>query len=260
MCDDHQQNRSLWNEIADVHYRHPHYHVREFLQGGCSLKQIELMALGDVTGLDLLHLQCHFGKDTLSWVRRGARAVGVDISDRSIQLAKELAQAAGLTAEFICCDVIDLIGRTNRRFDIVFQSYGTHPWIGDMAAWGQVVAHHLRPGGRFLIVDSHPIWPIIGWPEDELSYFEKEPRRYHGQPDYCDRNYVPRNDSVEWQHSMSEILNALLDAGLTIESLTEYDKGFYPVKPDWYEEDGYWYPPGGPTMYPLMFSLMARQR
>jgi len=259
MHDGHQQNRKLWNEIADVHYRHPDYHVAEFLKDRCSLKPIELEILGDVQDLDLLHLQCHFGKDTLSWVRRGARAVGVDISDRSIELAGQLARETGLSADFICCDILDLIGRTERRFDIVFQSYGTPPWLGDMSRWGQTVAHHLKTGGRFLIVDSHPIWPVLGWPEEELGYFETEPRRYQDDPDYCDRHYIPANDSLQWQHSVGEVLNALIQAGMTIESFREYDKGFYPVKPDWYQEDSYWYPPGGSTLFPLMFSLLARK-
>jgi hypothetical protein len=93
-----------------------------------------------------------------------------------------------------------------------------------------------------------------------LGYFETEPRRYQGEPDYCDREFIPDSDSLEWHHSVSEILNALIGAGLAIESFQEYDQGFYPVKPDWYEQAGYWYPPSGPALYPMMFSLLARKR
>ncbi len=255
---DHEKNRAAWNEMVDLHVNHPEYRTKEFLEGRSSLKRIELEALGDIRGLRLLHLMCQFGLDTLSWVREGAIVTGVDISDKSIQRANELKIKSGLEAEFIRADVLDLVGVIDRKFDVVFQSYGTHVWISDIARWAEVVAHYLKPGGTFFMVDDHPIGVIFLDPPQD--YFSKEPERDTNAVDYCDWNYRIKGELVEWQHPLSEIINALIDAGLTIEHVEEYNYGYYNVAEGWYSKDGeYWYPPGGPTKYPLMFSLKARK-
>ncbi len=254
----HEQNRKLWDEIVEIHYNHPDYKVKEFLEGWSSLKPIELEALGDVTGKRLLHLQCQFGMDTLSWARKGAIVTGVDISGKSIELANKLKQDAGIDAEFVCSDVVELIGKIDSKFDIVFQSHGTLIWLGDLDKWAEVVAYYLVSGGTYFIVDEHPISYLFL--EEGISYFDKQPRRYSNSHDYCDYDYIWKEESVEWQHTMADIINALIKAGLTIERLEEYNKGYYAVEPDWYEENSYYYPPGGPTPYPLMFSLQARKK
>jgi SAM-dependent methyltransferase len=256
----HEQNRRHWNEIVERHFRHPDYKVKEFLNGRCTLKSLELDALGDVSGKDLLHLQCQFGLDTLSWVRRGAHAVGVDISERSIELADQLGKEAGLDAEFVCCDVLDLTGSIDRKFDIVFQSYGTYVWIGDLMKWAEVVAHHLKPGGVFYIVDGHPIAMLFLNPGENLSYFESNPRQYEGERDYCDRDFVPGEGSVEWVHTLSGLINSLIGVGLKIESFEEYNFAYYQMRENWRQVDDYWYPPEGPPTYPMTFSLKARKR
>ncbi len=243
--------------MVEAHWDHPAQKRKEFLEGRCSLKPIELHALGDVRGKSLLHLMCQFGLDTLSWARRGAVVTGVDISDRSIMRADELKKAAGLDARFIRSDVLELRGNLDEKFDIVFQSHGTHCWISDMKRWAQVVAHYLKPGGTFFMVDDHPI--ICIWEEPNYSYFHQEPVRYAGEPDYCDREFMVEDERVEFQHPLSEIVNALIKASLRIEHLGEYDKGYYPIHADWVEKDRYWYPPGGPPLYPLMFSVKARK-
>lgn len=252
---DHEKNRRLWNETTDIHYRHPDYKVKEFLRGASTLRSIELEEVGQVSGRRLLHLFCQFGLDTLSWARAGAIVTGIDISDRSIERARELAAAAGLPATFIRSDVMDLIGQMNEKFDIVFQSYGTHAWISDLDKWAAVVAHYLAPGGMFYVVDFHPVAAI--WDEKGLSYFDEGPHRYRGEPDYCDKNYISQSEHVEWQHTLGNIVNALFGAGLTIRSLREFDKCAYPKVSDWLEKDGFYYPPDGPPGYPLMFSLKA---
>jgi SAM-dependent methyltransferase len=255
---DHEKNRLAWNEMAEVHYRHPDYLVREFLEGRSTLKSVELAEIGDVRGKALLHLFCQFGLDTLSWVRQGAIVTGVDISDTSIRLANELKEKAGLAAEFIHSDVLELIGTIDRTFDIVFQSYGTLCWIADVNRWAQVIVHHLKPGGIFYIIDGHPITHI--YQVENGSYFDTHPERYSNAKDYCDRSYVIRNELVEWQHTLSSTINALIRAGLTIEFVNEFDKGFDRANDDWYQENSYWYPPTGPSRYPLMFSLRARKK
>ncbi len=258
---DHEKNRIAWNEMAEVHFRDPKYRVKEFLEGRSSLKSIEQQELGNVSGKRLLHLMCQFGLDTLSWARQGALVTGIDISDRSIELANKLKEAAGLSAEFVRSDVLDLKDVIDGQFDIIYQSYGTHCWISDLDRWAQVVAWFLKPGGTFLMIDGHPIeWIFM---EQGGSYFDTEPDRSRNNPDYCDRSYIIRNELVEWQHTVADIVNALIDAGLTIERLGEYDFGYYAIKDDWYrhpEIPGYWYPPGGPSKYPLMFMVKAQKR
>jgi SAM-dependent methyltransferase len=253
---DHEKNRVAWNEMVGIHYDHPDYRTREFLAGESKLMAIERAALGDVRGKHLLHLMCQFGLDTLSWAREGAIVTGVDISDESIKRADQLKKEARLDATFVRSDVLDLIGVIDRKFDIVFQSHGTHGWIADIGRWAKVVAHYLKPGGMFFIVDGHPARVLFYNPP--LSYFSPEPERTVGAPDYCDRGYKIKNELVEWQHPLSEIVNALISARLTIERLDEYNKSYYAEEADWIRgADGYWTPPSGPTSYPLMFSLKA---
>lgn len=256
---DHEKNRAAWNEMVDLHVNHPEYRTQEVINGGSSLKRLELEALGDVRGKSFLHLMCQFGLDTLSWAREGARVTGVDISDMSIKRAHEMVKRTGLQGEFIRCDVLDFIGVIDKKFDFVYQSYGTHCWISDIFKWARVVAHYLKPGGTFYIVDGHPIEVLHFDPP--MSYFAKEPERTVGAPDYCERDHKITQEQVEWQHPVSEIINALIQAGLTIERVDEYNFGYYKVAEDWYSEDGghFWYPPGGPTNYPLLLAIKARK-
>ena len=257
--DDHEKNRAAWNDMVEVHYHHPDYKLKEFLEGWNSLKAIEKEQVGDVSGKNLLHLMCQFGMDTLSWARYGAKVTGVDISDTSIAYAEKLKLAANIPdANFIRSDLLDLIGKIDQKFDIVFQSHGTHCWISDLKKWAEVIAYHLKPGGFFYIVDGHPITVI--YETENIGYLDKEPERYANAPDYCDRDYRIEKELVEWQHSLSEIINSLINAGLTIDSLHEYNKGYYAVDTDWYREGDYWYPPDGPTRYPLLFSLKASKK
>ena len=255
---DHEKNRAAWNEMAGIHYDHPDYRTKEFIAGASKLMKLEREALGDVRGKQLLHLMCQFGLDTLSWAREGAVVTGVDISDESIRRAEQLKREAKLEGTFIRSDILDLIGVIDRKFDFVFQSYGTYMWLSDLGRWGKVVGHYLKPGGVFFIADTHPARSMFYDPP--ISYFATAPDRATGVPDYCDREYRIKNELVEWQHPLSEIINALIDAGLTIEHLGEYNKMYYAEEADWVRgPDGYWTPPSGPTPYPLMFSLKARK-
>ncbi|HOD67083.1 MAG TPA: class I SAM-dependent methyltransferase [candidate division Zixibacteria bacterium] len=252
---DHEQNRRFWDEIADIHYRHPDYRVAEFLAGRSTLRPIERRLLGEVGGRTLLHLFCQFGLDTLSWARLGADATGVDISGRSIALAGELRRQTGLRAEFVQADVLELIGRLDRTFDIVFQSYGTHHWISDLDLWARTVAHYLGPGGVLCLVDIHPLAPVC---LEGARYFARGARRRR-DPDYADKDYRPAEESVQWAHTLGEVVTALAGAGLAIDRLEEFDGFCYPYREGWVERDGYWYPPEGPPPYPMLFALLARK-
>jgi SAM-dependent methyltransferase len=258
--EDHEKNRAVWNRMVDLHVNHPEYRTREVISGGSSLRKIELETLGDVRGKQLLHLMCQFGLDTLSWARLGAIVTGVDISDRSIQIANELKTQCGLEAEFVRSDVLDLIGLIDRKFDIVFQSYGTHIWISDIFRWARVVSHYLKPGGLFFMIDEHPVNPLFLFPDKGGDYFGRAPIRTINPTDYCETQTHIDGEHVEWQHPVSEIVNALISAGLTIERLDEYNYGYYKFGADWCEfNDQYWCPPGGPTKYPLMLSVKAQK-
>lgn len=254
---DHEKNRVAWNEMVEVHFGHPTYRVKEFLENETTLREIELTEVGDVKGKHLLHLMCQFGLDTLSWAREGAIVTGVDISDNSIKRANELAGQVGIDARYVRSDIYDLIGRLDQKFDIVFQSYGTIAWISDVDRWAEIVAQHLKPGGFFYIVDFHPC--AISIEDESVSYFDPGPYRYFDNPDYADKNYIIQAELVEWLHTLSSIINAFIKAGLRIEMFNEFQKCAYPKEKDWQEIDGWFYPPDGPQRYPAMFSLKARK-
>ena len=150
-------NKELWNTRTDVHVKSKFYDVPSFLDGKSSLKQIELDLLGDVNEKSILHLQCHFGMDSISFSRLGANVTGVDLSDKAIVKARELASTCQTNTKFIISDVYDLPEVHQGAYDIVFTSYGTIGWLPDMQRWASVVNHFLKPGGKVLIVDFHPV-------------------------------------------------------------------------------------------------------
>ena len=149
----HQQyfeaNKASWNKRTTVHKDSTFYDLQNFKAGKTSLNKIELEELGDVKGKTLLHLQCHFGMDTMSWAREGAIATGVDLSDEAINLAKQINNEVGLNTTFICSNVYELKENLDEKFDIVFTSYGTIGWLPDLDKWAAIVAYYLKPGGTF---------------------------------------------------------------------------------------------------------------
>lgn len=269
-----ESNRRLWDELTAIHLRA--YPVQEFLDGRCSLRPVEVAEVGDVRGRALLHLQCHFGMDTLSWARRGARVTGVDFSAAAIDAARRLAEQAGLEARFLLSSVFDLPQKLDERFDIVYTGVGVLCWLRDIGAWGRVVARFLKPGGFFYIYESHP---FIHTFDDELpeaertsggksrlvpryGYFHrKEPFVFPGGgPDYADPGQRVASPSHEWVWSLSDVVNALTGAGLGIDFLHEHPKMPFKFIPGMVEdEDGLWHLPEYAGMLPLAFSLKARR-
>jgi SAM-dependent methyltransferase len=190
-----QTNLARWDELVGVHVRAPDiYDLDAFRAGRSTLKPIELEEVGDVRGKHLLHLQCHFGMDTISWARRGAAVVGVDFSAEAIGLARELDAEMNAGAEFVCSNVYDLPGKLEGAFDIVFTSYGVLCWLPDLAEWGKVIGHFLAPGGFFYIVDQHPVGRMFGYEDDRLvasePYFDIGPIEEAGDGSYADRTAV----------------------------------------------------------------------
>jgi SAM-dependent methyltransferase len=258
-----KNNRKLWNEITPIHARSEFYDVAGFKAGRCTLKSIELEEVGDVSGKSMLHLQCHFGLDTLSWARRGARVTGVDFSEESIETARRLAQETGIKADFICSDVYSLPEILKDEFDIVFTSYGVLAWLPDLEKWAEIIAGYLKPGGFFYIAEGHPFLCVFNdsrhTKELEISgsYFHRpEPMKWESEGDYAEPDAVPTRPSYEWNHSLADVVNSLIKAGLKIEFLHEFPyicwKQFPFMQKD---KDGWWRLEG--DNIPLTFSLKA---
>jgi SAM-dependent methyltransferase len=230
-----ETNKQTWNKKVQVHTQSDFYKLDDFVKGASSLNGYELDALGDVTGKSLLHLQCHFGQDTLSWARLGAQCTGIDFSDEGIAFAKALSEKINVPADFVCCNVLDTSHHISQTFDIVLASYGTIGWLPDLKPWGKMIAERLMPGGTFYIIDFHPIaWMFdytsdtprmqYGYHQDQVIYEE-----YEGT--YADNTSRMVSKEYGWNHGIAEVVTALIDAGLRVESLQEYDASPYDVLP-----------------------------
>lgn len=187
-----ESNRRLWDVWTHLHVKSQFYDVEGFKAGRITLTSIERQALGDVNGRSLLHLQCHFGLDTLSWARLGARVTGVDFSPEAIRIARQLAQELGIPANFVLSNIYDLPHALSGEFDIVFTSHGVLSWLPDLKRWAQIVAHHLRSGGTFFVVDAHP-FEMVFESGDKVTdfrvaypYFAGAPLRFEVHGSYAD--------------------------------------------------------------------------
>jgi SAM-dependent methyltransferase len=222
-------NRALWDEKTKHHTKSAFYKMDEFLAGSTSLNDVELCLLGDVTGKTILHLQCHFGQDTLSLARMGATATGVDFSGEAVSEARRLNEQLGLDARFICTDIYSLPDQLNEQFDIVFTSYGTIGWLPDIKKWAAIVARYLKPGGKFVFVDFHPVvWMFNSdFSRIEYSYFNREAIIETNEGTYADKNADIKQAEIGWNHDLAEVLQNLLEAGLTIVSFQEFDTSPY---------------------------------
>jgi len=222
-------NRQAWNLRTPVHLGSEFYDVKSFLEGKSSLNDIELGLLGDIKGKSLLHLQCHFGQDTISLARMGAHVTGVDLSDKAIEAANDLSRQTGADARFICCDLYDLPQHLSDSFDIVFTSYGTIGWLPDINRWAGIVARYLKPGGLFVIADFHPVvWMFDDdFRQVKYRYFNSEPIVEVSEGTYADRSADVQYNSVGWNHGLGEVVTALIRNGLEIRQLNEYDYSPY---------------------------------
>lgn len=265
-----EENRALWDEWTRIHETSAFYDLEGFKRGGIRIDEYELEEIGPVDGLDLLHLQCHFGIDTLSWARLGARVTGVDFSAAAVALARRTADEIGFPeARFVQSNVYDLPDRLDGDFDLVYTSKGVLGWLPDVRRWADVVARFVRPGGRFYVAEVHPIAQAFeneGVEPGELRlaypYWEHAtPLTFAVQGSYADRAAslgVTREHG--WDHSLGEIVTALIDAGLVIRSLREYP--FCEWRLDFAEQgpDGRWRLPGElDGRLPLFFSVLAEK-
>jgi SAM-dependent methyltransferase len=268
MSEEMAANQALWNEWTAIHERSSFYDLDAFKAGGIRLRDYEVDEVGDVRGKKLLHLQCHFGIDTLSWARLGAVPTGVDYSERAIDLARSLAEELGLDARFVLSNVYDLPHALDDRFDVVYTSRGVIGWLPDLTRWARVIAHFLQPGGIFYITEGHPVlWTLddradvkAGTLDVKYPYFPRpEPLAFPTQGSYADPTaHVEQPVEYSWVHSMGEIVTELARAGLRIEFLHEFPFVEWPVPFLERRDDGrWWLPADGEGELPLFFSLRA---
>ncbi len=255
-----EANRQGWNTRTAVHKESEFYDVPSFKAGKTTLNKAELEALGDVSGKTLLHVQCHFGLDTLSWAREGALVTGVDLSDLAIETANELKSELNIEATFLCANVYDLPEVLHEQYDIVFTSYGVIGWLPDMNRWAQVINHCLKPGGTFYMIEFHP----VVWMLDEnlehikYHYHNAETISETSTGTYADPTAAIEYSEHSWNHSLSEVLNALINNGITVQQLNEYPYSYYNCFKNIDQgEDGYWRAKGLGDKLPMMYSVMG---
>jgi SAM-dependent methyltransferase len=264
-----RQNRELWDAWTRINVASAFYDVASFKSGerGIRLADYEVEEVGDVAGKSLLHLQCHFGLDTLSWARLGAHVTGADFSEEAIAAARSLAAEVGLPARFVVSDLYDLPAVLDERFDIVYTSGGVLGWLPDIVGWAKVAAHFVAPGGFFYVTELHPVANVFeneGVQPGELRleypyWTHDQPLTFKVKGSYADRS-APTEGLVEhgWDHSLGEIVTGLIDAGLRIEFLHEFDFVRWPMDFLVESPDGRWrLPPGTKGQLPLFFSLKA---
>lgn len=250
-------NQAVWDALVGFHVRSDFYDVRGFLGGVCTLRPPELDAVGDVQGRSLLHLQCHFGLDTLSWARRGARATGLDFSPAAIRAARMLNERLDLGATFVQAEVTQaaeaLGGAT---FDVVVSTWGVLMWLPDLAAWARAVAACLAPGGRFVLVEVHP----TTWQDDAFETAAPgTPLTMPAEGSYAapHADLGPATQHL-FQHDLDDVIAALTEAGLRIERLVEHPFTDSPVLPGMVQRpDGMWETAEGAESPPLSFTLVA---
>jgi 2-polyprenyl-3-methyl-5-hydroxy-6-metoxy-1,4-benzoquinol methylase len=262
-------NKELWDEFAKLHYEteSDNYSIKSFLDGQTTLKPYELKEMGEVKGKTLLHLQCHFGLDTLSWAREGAIVTGIDISSEGIRLAKLLAKQAKIESNFIESNLYDLPKVLSEKFDIVYTSIGVLVWLDDLKEWGKIIADFLKPGGFFYIAEIHPFSMVFDNETENIQdlqvYFDyfhdPKPLEFVVDGSYAseEKKMEPKKE-YEWAHSMSDVINSLIQAGLRIEFLNEYPYTVWEQFP--FTErgsDGYYRLKNQKAEIPLLFTLKA---
>ena len=222
-------NKHSWNNRTDTHLKSDFYNLEAFLNGASSLNPIELALLGELKGKSILHLQCHFGQDSISLSRVGAEVTGVDLSDKAIDNARKIAADLNMNTEFVCCDIYDLEKHLDKQFDIVFTSYGTITWLPDLDKWGKLISKFLKPGGKFVFVEFHPVvwmfddnFATIGY-----NYFNTAAIVETERGTYADKEADISQSYVTWNHSMSEVIASLISNGLRLDDFQEYDYSPY---------------------------------
>ncbi|WP_067803308.1 class I SAM-dependent methyltransferase [Actinomadura formosensis] len=256
-------NKALWDERVPIHLASDFYDVAGFKAGGQTLREFEPAEVGDVTGRRLVHLQCHFGLDTLSWARRGAHVTGLDFSEKAVEAARTVADETGLQARFVVADVYDAPMVLGETYDIVYTGLGALCWLPDIDRWAETVTSLLRPGGFVYLAEFHPFADTLDDEEGRsvtYDYFAEGPQIWD-EPDagsYADPQApVQHTRSIEFVHGLGEVVTALTTAGLRLDFLHEHDHTLW-QRFSVLERHGpaYRLPEGRPRI-PLMYTLRA---
>lgn len=263
MADYFEANKKLWNERTLVHEKSAFYDVDSFKKGINSLTSVELAELTAVKGKMLLHLQCHFGLDTLSWARLGAKVTGIDFSEEAIAAAQKLAEELKVDARFLCSNVYDLDKNLEGEFDIIFTSYGVIGWLPDLDRWASIIAHFLRKGGIFYIAEFHPVvWMFdndfkkIKYPYHNYEVIEEEETGT-----YAHREAPIKYTSYTWNHGLGEVISALTAHGLKIEFLHEFPCSPYNCFQNTVKgTDGNYRIKNLENLIPMMYSIKATKQ
>jgi SAM-dependent methyltransferase len=256
-------NRVNWNDRVPIHVASDFYDVAGFKAGSDPLRDFEIEEVGDVAGKSLAHLQCHFGLDTLAWARRGAQVSGLDLSDKAIETATALAQECGLKARFVPADVYDAPTALGDTYDIVYTGIGALVWLPDMRRWAEVVATLLKPGGFLYLSEFHPFSDMLDNATGStvtFDYFRTDPQIWDEPYTYTGSEKLTNTTSVEFQHTLGEVISALAAAGLRIDFLHEHDRTLFKRFESLEARDGNYRLPEGRPRVPLMFSVKASRR
>jgi SAM-dependent methyltransferase len=255
-------NRLAWDERVPLHVGSAFYDTETFLAGRSSLRAFELEEIGVLAGKSLLHLQCHFGQDSLSWARQGARVTGLDFSEPAIAQARRLATEVGVDAEFAVANVYDAPEAVGgRTFDVVYTGLGALVWLPDIPRWAAVCASLVAPGGFLYLAEFHPIMDVFD--DDRLEvvepYFRGEARRWDTPGSYVDEAAVTEHNATwEWTHPVGEVVTALIGAGLRLEFLHEHPMTLWQRFPFLERRgDGTYHLPAGHPTLPMLYSLRA---
>jgi SAM-dependent methyltransferase len=224
-----QENVNFWNGTVEHHLQSEMYDVENFIAGKTSLKEIELALLPSLQQKSVLHLQCHFGQDTISLQRMGALCTGIDFSPAAILQAKKLNKVCEAAATFICSDIYTLPQIHEHSYDVVYSTYGTIGWLPDMQKWANIVYQYLKPGGTFIFAEFHPfVWM---WDNDfdkiTYSYFTDHPIYEVEEGSYASPKAPISAKSITWNHGMAEVISALLQTGLQLKDAQEYNYSPY---------------------------------
>jgi ubiquinone/menaquinone biosynthesis C-methylase UbiE len=256
-------NKQSWNNRIETHLNSEFYNLKGFLKGETSLNPIELEIFEDVKGKSILHLQCHFGQDSISLCRLGAEVTGVDLSDKAIESAIKIAQQTNSNTQFICCDLYDLENHLDKEFDIVFTSYGTITWLPDLDKWGKLITRFLKPDGKFIFVEFHPVVWMFDDNFDKIgySYFNVEPIVETETGTYADKDAEISQSYVSWNHSMSEVVSSLINNSMDIIHFQEYDYTPYHIFSNMTEfEPNKFRIKHLDKKIPMVYSIVARKR
>jgi 2-polyprenyl-3-methyl-5-hydroxy-6-metoxy-1,4-benzoquinol methylase len=262
-------NIKLWNELAAHHSRLPAYGYELLAAGGITLHHLEREAVGNVEGKRLLHLMCHIGTDSLSWVRLGATVTGVDFSSQAIEVAIKFSRDLQLSASFANCGIEEIGNRLpHRSWDLIIATYGVLEWIPNLHSVVASIKDLLAPKGTLLIIDAHPLanslWEAKDCPHGSVhlgdSYFSTtRPQRQVMRGSYVDREIkLQHTVNYKWRHSIADLINAVVEAGLELTLLREHPFLHYQKFPDMVcDSEGFWHLPQ--LNLPLMLELRAKR-